>query len=171
MTGPVLRTDRLLMHPHGLDDFADSLAFWSDPEATRYIGRPLTEEEAWARLMRHAGFWALLGFGSWVVREREGRRFVGEVGFLDGRRGLGPRVDSAPEIGWGVSPALQGRGYAGEAVAAALAWNDRRTEGGRTVCLVHPENAPSLRIAERAGFRRFAETTLKDVPALLLERL
>jgi hypothetical protein len=107
MTDPVLETERLIMRPHGLEDFPDSLAMWSDAEIARSIGgRSPSEEEVWRRLLSCAGSWALLGFGYWVVREREGGRFVGEVGFGDSRRGLGPAFDDAPQIGWTVAPAF-----------------------------------------------------------------
>lgn len=167
--GPVLRTERLILRPHGLGDFADSLALWSDPVTTLYVGgRAPAEDEVWGRLMRYAGFWSLLGYGFWVARERDGGRFVGEIGFGDGRRGLGPAFDGAPEIGWALAPAMQGRGLAQEGVAASLAWADARWD--RTVCLIHPDNAPSLHLAERNGYRRFAETTFKGEPTVLFER-
>lgn len=167
--GPVLRTERLVLRPHGLDDFSDSLALWSDPLTTRFVGgRTPAEDEVWARLMRYAGFWSLLGFGFWVVREGEGGRFVGEIGFGDGRRGLGEAFDATPEIGWALSPAAQGRGLAQEGVAAALAWADERWD--RTVCLIHPDNAPSLRLAERNGYRRYRDTTFKGEPTVLFQR-
>jgi RimJ/RimL family protein N-acetyltransferase len=157
------------MRPHGLADFPDSLSLWSDPGVTRHIGgRPFTEEEVWARLMRYGGFWTLLGYGFWVVRERDGDRFVGEVGFFDGRRGLGSRFSDAPEVGWAIMPSAQGRGLAQEALAAALAWGDARWE--RTVCMIHPENAASVRLAERVGFQAFERTTLKETPTVLFER-
>ncbi len=170
MTEPGLETERLLMLPHTLADFADSLALWSDAETARYLGRSPAEEEIWRRLMSCAGSWALLGFGYWVVRERGSGRFVGEVGFADSRRGLGPAFDGAPEIGWTLAPAFRGRGLAGEAIAGALAWNDRRTEGGRTVCMIRSDNAASIRLAERAGYRAFARSTSKGAPVLLFER-
>lgn len=171
MSGPVLETERLVLRPHVLSDFDDSFSLWSDPETVRHIGgRPATEEEVWRRLMRYAGFWSLLGFGFWVARERDGRGFVGEVGFGDGRRGLGPAFDGAPEAGWAIAPSFHGRGLAAEATAAALDWNDRRTGGGRTVCLIHPDNAASIRMAERVGFRRFKESRYKDAPTVLFER-
>ena len=171
MTERVLETERLLMQPHRLADFPDSLALWSHPEITRGIGgRSPAEEEVWRRLMSCAGSWALLGFGYWVLRERHGGRFVGEVGFSDSRRGLGPAFDGAPEIGWTLAPAFQGRGLAGEAIAAALGWNDRRTGGGRTVCMIGPDNAASIRLAERAGYRSFARSRFNGAPTLLFER-
>ncbi len=62
---------------------------WADPEVTRYIGgKPLTEEESWARLLRYVGHWSLLGFGYWVVEEKTTGNFIGEVGFADYKRDL-----------------------------------------------------------------------------------
>ena len=60
--------------------------------------------------------------------------------------------------------------YATEAVAAAQAWGDAHVGGARTVCLIHPDNQPSLRIAEKFGFREYARTTYKGEPGVLLER-
>src|SRR5437762_7040767 len=111
-----LDTDRLTLRPHRLDDFPDTRALWSDPEVTRFIGgRPLTEEETWQRLLRYVGHWSLLGFGYWAVRERGSGRFVGEVGFANGKRTLEPSFGDAPEIGWVLATSAQGRGYATEA--------------------------------------------------------
>ena len=37
----------------------------------RTVVRPLTAEDCWARLLRYAGHWQLLGFGFSLVEERE----------------------------------------------------------------------------------------------------
>ena len=151
-------------------DFRDSAALWADPIVTRHIGgRPSTEEEVWGRLMRYVGHWAVLGFGYWIVRDKEGR-FVGEVGFADWRRELEPSFDGAPEAGWVLAPAFHGRGYATEAVRAALAWGDERFDGARTVCMIDPHNQPSIRVAEKAGYAQYARTLYKGEPTVLFER-
>jgi RimJ/RimL family protein N-acetyltransferase len=168
---PALETERLVLRGHILSDFADSAALWGDPDVTRFIGgRPFTEEEVWARLMRYVGHWALLGFGYWVVREKGSNRFVGEVGFGDFRRELDPPFDGAPEAGWVMSPGFQGLGYATEAVNAALAWGEGRFGPVRTVCMISPDNAPSMRVAEKVGYREYARTEYKGSPTVLLER-
>jgi RimJ/RimL family protein N-acetyltransferase len=71
-------------------------------------------------------------------------------------------------MGWVAAPAVQGRGLASEAVAAALAWVDRSWP--RTVCLIHPDNVPSLRLAERHGYRPYQRTSYKGEPTVLHER-
>ena len=150
---------------------------WADPLVTRHIGgRPFSEEEVWARVLRYAGLWALLGYGYWVVRERASGRFVGEVGLADFRRDLTPPLDGAPEVGWALAPWAHGRGFATEAVSAAVAWGDaHRPPGtarpGRTVCLIAPANTASVRVAEKCGFREAARATYKGSDTLIFERV
>lgn len=167
---PVLETPRLRLRGHTPADFAASYAMWSDERVVRHIGgRVFTEEEVWARLLRYAGHWALLGFGYWVVEEREGGGFVGEVGFADFRRAMDPPLGDRPEAGWVLAPGAHGRGYASEALAAALAWGDARFSRP-TVCIIDPENAPSIRVAEKAGYREVARTTYHGSPTVVFER-
>ena len=53
---PVIDTTRLRLRGHRPADFADSLALWGDPIVTRFIGgKPLSEEDVWARLLRYVG--------------------------------------------------------------------------------------------------------------------
>lgn len=168
MTDRILRTLRLTMTPHGLSDYADICAMWADPAVVTFLGgRPHSAEESWQRLLRYAGSWALLGFGFWCVREVATGDHAGDIGFLDGHRTGVEGFDGDPEIGWSLATRHQGRGHAAEAVAAALAWGRPRFR--RTVAMIHPDNTPSLRVAERAGFRHFADSAYKDQPTTLWE--
>ena len=147
-----LRTERLVMDLHRAEDFEACHALWSDPAVMRLIGPPSTRAESWARMLRFAGSWPLLGFGFWAVREPGGGRTMGEVGFQDAHRDMTPDLEGVPEIGWAFASWAQGRGFATEAVHAALRWGDANIAHPYTVCLVDPENLPSLRVAEKAGF-------------------
>ncbi|MBX7250159.1 MAG: GNAT family N-acetyltransferase [Caulobacteraceae bacterium] len=167
-----LDTERLTLRRHTLDDFKDVLELWADPEVVKYIsGQPLSEEDCWAKFLRMAGHWSMLGFGYWVVREKATGRFVGEVGFGDFKRELSPPFEGAPEAGWALARWAQGRGYAAEAVRAALRWGEDRFGKVRMVCLISPENIPSLRLAEAVGFRPYADSTYKGHATRLHERL
>ena len=167
----LLTTDRLIMRPHARDDFLESYAMWSDPEVIRYIGgKPFTREEVWARLLRYAGHWAMLGYGYWVVREKDSGRFLGEVGFADYHREIEPSLLDTPEIGWALDPAVHNRGYATEAVRAALDWADANWPDGETACIIAPENQPSLNVARKRGYREQLRTTYKGNPTIVLRR-
>lgn len=164
---PALDTARLVLRGPRLEDLDDSAAMWGDPEVTRHIGgRPFTAMECWHRLLRYAGHWALLGYGYWVVRDRDTGRFVGEVGLADWRREVDPPLD-APEMGWALAPHAHGRGYATEAVRAVQAWASQHLGAPRTVCMIDPGNTASHRVAEKCGYRPYARTTFLGEPTVL----
>jgi RimJ/RimL family protein N-acetyltransferase len=167
----VIETARLRLRPHRADDLDAGFALWSNPATVQHIsGTPSTRDESWARLLRYAGHWALLGFGYWAVEERASGRFVGDVGLGDFKRALEPSLDGMPEAGWVLDPTAHGRGYATEAARAALAWADANLAAGTSACIIAPENGPSLRVAEKCGFREWARTTYKGHPTIVLRR-
>jgi RimJ/RimL family protein N-acetyltransferase len=171
MDHPVLHTERLILRPPVAADFPAHFAMWSDPDVTRFIsGHPLSEEDSWARLMRIIGHWAMIGYGFWSIFEKDGGARIGETGFLDLRRAMTPSLNGTPEVGWGLTRAVQGKGYATEAVNAALAWGEGRFGKTRFSCIIDPDNGPSLRVAARTGFKEAARTTYKDKPIVVLYR-
>lgn len=169
---PVIKTKRLTLRGHRRDDFPKSAALWGDARVTRFInGRPSSISDSWSRFLKYAGHWALLGFGYWLVEETETGRFVGEVGLADFKRDIKPSFEGAPEVGWVVAPAAQGKGYATEATRAALAWGEAELHMKRCVCILDPKNDASAKVAEKCGFTLFAETQFLGLPAVLMERL
>src|SRR5579872_2841064 len=150
---PVIETPRLRLRGHRIDDFADCASMWADPNVTRHIGgKPFTEEEVWARVLRYVGHWSWLGFGYWAVEEKSTGAFVGDVGFADFKRDIQPSIQGLPELGWVLDAHAHGKGYATEAVRAAIAWGTEHFGRSETVCLIHPENVASLRVAEKCAF-------------------
>jgi RimJ/RimL family protein N-acetyltransferase len=171
MSCPTLTTDRLALRAHGLTDFEDSLALWSDPEVVRFIGgKTATAEEVWARLLRYRGHWALLGYGFWTIHETATGLFVGEAGLADFRRAMTPTLGPYPEAGWVLSPRVHGRGYANEAMSAILAWADRVLRAPRTTCIIDPSNAPSLKLAAKLGYQPFGRGVYRGDEVIMLER-
>ena len=188
---PVIETQRLCLRGPRPDDFPDSTALWSDPTVTRFIGgKPFSEEEVWGRLLRYAGHWAWMGFGYWIVEEKATRRFAGEVGFSDWKREMKPSLQGLPELGWVLAPRVHGQGYATEAARAAIEWADSSfgkrtsisgTAGGenpivpellsaRMTCIIHPEHARSIRVAEKCGFKELLRTSYRGEPTIVFVR-
>jgi RimJ/RimL family protein N-acetyltransferase len=169
----VLETDRLVLRPPQQADFDDIYSMWSDINVVRHVtGNAFTKEEAWARLLRSAGHWSLMGFGYWVVSENHSGKFVGEVGFGQFKRGIDPAFDAAPEIGWMLTAESQGQGYGTEAVRAALRWADTRWPEAKIVCIISPENAPSLALAlaKKCSFAQSRATTYKGKATGVFQR-
>jgi len=171
MAIPIIETARLILRPHRMEDFEPCAAMWALPEVVRYVGgKPLTGEEVWARILRYAGHWQWMGFGFWALEEKSTGVFAGDLGFAEFKRDIEPPIQGIPEIGWVLDPRAQGRGYATEAVRAIVAWGDTHFDAARTICLIHPDNAPSLRVAEKCRYREFCRTTYKSAPTIILER-
>jgi RimJ/RimL family protein N-acetyltransferase len=168
---PVIETERLRMRGHRVADFEECTAMWAAAEVTRYTtGKPQTREEVWARLLRYLGHWNVMGFGYWAIEEKAIGQFVGELGFVDWKREVDPSIEGMAEMGWILAPRTHGRGYATEAARAAIAWSEKNLDGMKVVCMIDPSNAPSLRVAEKIGFREYARTSYKGMPTILFER-
>jgi ribosomal-protein-alanine N-acetyltransferase len=91
-------------------------------------------------------------FGVWVIIERGSTTVVGDVGFMGP-----PGEDGGVEIGYCVTPGRRGRGYAGEAVHALVAWALTQPGVGSVAARCDVQNVPSIRVLERAGFVRSGE--------------
>lgn len=167
----MIETERLLLRAPLVEDFEPMVRMGVDPAVFRFIGgQPSTREDAWSRLLRFTGHWQLFGYGLFSIVEKAGG-FVGYAGFAHFERGIGSDFDSAPEAGWVLSSQAQGRGLATEAMRAAQTWMDARFGPKRTVCIIDPDNTPSLRLAQTLGFAPFREATYKESRVVVLERV
>lgn len=171
MSAPVIETSRLRLRGHRCDDLPHCTAMWSDPAVTRFIGgKPLSEQQTWARLLSYVGHWALMGFGYWAMEERDSGQFVGEIGFADFKRDIAAAMKGKPELGFALASRFHGRGYASEAVAACLAWADLHLPSRLSVCLVHEDHSASLRVLKKCGYEVFERGAYNEQPVLFLAR-
>jgi RimJ/RimL family protein N-acetyltransferase len=144
---------------------------WSDPGVTRLIGgKPSSEQQTWSRMLTYLGHWQLLGFGYWAIEEKQSRAFAGEIGFADFKRDIAPSMKGYPEIGFALGSPFHGKGYATEAARAVVAWGDANVNAEKTVCLIDPRNAASLRVAQKCGYEVFEHGVYNGTPALFLAR-
>jgi RimJ/RimL family protein N-acetyltransferase len=170
-TAPILETPRLRLRGFRAGDPAAQTAAMADPEVYRHLGGvPATREETWRKILGSPGLWALLGYGYWVAESRDDGVYLGQIGFADFKRDMIPGIENIPEMGWIMARGVQGRGYATEAVLAALAWADEALGGGEIVAIISHENAASIRIAEKGGFSSREEAVYKGEPILLFRR-
>ena len=145
-----LETDRLTLRMLRESDFDAYAEMCADPEVMRYIGdgQTLVRPLAWRNLAMMVGHWSLRGYGLWAVEERSSGVLVGRIGFWN------PEGWPGFELGWTCSAGPFGaKGYASEAVAAALAFAFTQLKQPHVISLIHPDNAASIRVAERQGER------------------
>jgi len=169
---PVLETPRLRLRGHTLADLEACTAMWGDPDTTKHIGgRPFTAEESWARVLRYAGHWALLGYGFWAIEEKASGTYIGDTGIADFKREIESPLSGCPEVGWAIVASARGKGYATEAMQAVTAWGDVRFKGATTVCIIDLDNQPSMRVAEKSGYCRVGTVDYKGNPIMLFSRV
>jgi RimJ/RimL family protein N-acetyltransferase len=93
----------------------------------------------------YLGHWALRGYGHWVLEDKASAAFVGWAGLWS------PEGFPGREIAWTIVPAARGRGLAQEAGRRARAFAYETLGWTSAISLVHVDNAPSIRVAERLG--------------------
>jgi RimJ/RimL family protein N-acetyltransferase len=168
---PALETQRLRLRELRSDDFEAVHAMWCEPKVYKHIlGRASTREESWKGILTATGHWQLLGYGVWALEEKHSGNFIGDMGFLNYKRDIVPSLDETPELGWVLNTASHNKGYATEALNAIVAWGDKNLEQKTTCCIIDPENAASIRVADKLGYVEVAKTTYKDEPTNLYHR-
>ena len=168
---PIIETMRLRLRALRESDLDVQAEMLGDPDYMRHLGgQPLGREEAWRKILCGLGLWIVNGYGYWSIERRDTGAYIGQVGFADFKRAMSPSIEGIPEMGWLIAPAAQRQGFAGEAVRAALDWADTALAGREIVAIIDPGNAPSIRVAESAGFSDCVEATYRDEPILLLRR-
>lgn len=171
MKPPRLETPRLLLRGRTMADFPAYAAIWAAPETQRYTTRaPVTEEEAWIKFARMEGHWSLTGYGWWIVEEKLSGAVIGEIGAADFKRAITPSLAGMPEFGWMIAPTAQGKGYAKEALGAALAWGDRNLPGDAFCCIIDADNTASIKVAGAHGFRRSESGSYKGAEVSIYRR-
>lgn len=110
---PILRTDRLRLVAPSAAAWDAYRRFYTDGEASRMYGGPLSESAAWARLASDLGTWHLGEVGVWAIERADDGETVGVCGFWQGRGW--PR-----ELTWWLLPEARGQGLALEASKAVL---------------------------------------------------
>jgi RimJ/RimL family protein N-acetyltransferase len=150
MTYQELETERLklrMWRESDLDDYAEMSA---DPAVMRYLGggKLLTRADAWRSMAFFMGHWQMRGYGHWAVEDKATGRMIGRIGFLN------PEGWPGFEIGWTLARHAWGKGYATEGGRRALQYAFEVLDQRHVISLIHPENIPSMKVAERLGEKR-----------------
>lgn len=149
-----IETERLILRHLQARDLEEYLGYRNDPEVARYQGwEHITREQAETTVNDQAA----LAPGTpgktflFAVELKSEGRLIGDLGLMirehDPHQGM---------TGYTFSRAYQGKGYATEAFIGMLdlMFDPDGPNMHRIFALVEPENTPSVKLLERAGFRR-----------------
>lgn len=155
---PIIQTDRLRLRELIPQDAAVLFAIHRDAEAMKWFGTdPLTEPRQAEQLIELFASWRTSPNPGirWGIEDTATATLIGTCGFFKWNRAW-----LSCAIGFEMAHSAQGRGLMKEAVYAAVRWAFQHMELNRIEALVHPDNARSLNLLEKAGFVR--EGTLRQ---------
>ena len=145
-SAPTLETERLILRANRQEDFEALAKVLGSPHA-KFMGGPMTHNEAWQSFCSDIAQWPLLGHGAWAVDRRDTGEFVGQISIIK------PPHFPEVEIGWVFFPQAEGYGYASEAARAALTFAFESLGLQTLVSYIDTKNSRSIALAERLGAR------------------
>jgi RimJ/RimL family protein N-acetyltransferase len=156
-----LYTERLCLRVPASQDAEDLYGLFADAEVMQGLGKASVSAVEEVRAMIEEGMigWRTDGLGPFILESvATDRQVVGQAGLMIfDRRDWTPSTwakaggHAQPELGWALTRAHWGHGYATEAAAAIRDWARERRKIDRLVSLISPDNVRSQRVAERLG--------------------
>ena len=158
-----LETARLILRPFREEDVDLLAKLMADPNFMRFsLG--VYDRQKTATFLEKVIGWERAGLPSqFALIERSERAFIGYCGFY---HHPAEGIDDV-EIGYRLDPAYWNRGLATEAARAVRDHGFRGLKLPRVISLVHPENIPSRRVAEKNGMTLEKEILFKGFPTLV----
>ncbi|MEQ1732907.1 MAG: GNAT family N-acetyltransferase [Bacteroidia bacterium] len=156
-------TECLLIRPLTMHDVSAWQEFMADYESIKLFPTFVTEApnsaEIW--IEKQIERYAQNRFGLMALIDKSTNEFVGQCGLLS------KEVDGVDEleIGYSLMPKHTGKGYATEAAQAfkAIAFDNNYTQ--TVISIIHIDNIPSQKVAERNGMTRSAKTNYFGIDA------
>ncbi len=116
----IVRTERLMLLPVGLENLPELVRLKSDPRVfSAMLHGVRTPERTREELEDDIDFWQVRGYGTWAVHSTADEAFLGIAGLMERPDGRGVALRYA------LWPEVRGHGYAREAAGAALAFGHR----------------------------------------------
>ncbi|HSX27092.1 MAG TPA: GNAT family N-acetyltransferase [Chlamydiales bacterium] len=145
----MLKTERLLLRPWKEEDLAPFAQISANPKVTEFFPSPLTRAESDARAAKFQKGITETGYGLWAVELLDTHQFIGYIGIQ--KVPFQAHFTPAHEIGWGLSPAHWGHGYATEGAQASLDFGFTHLSLPKVVAFTVPANLRSRKVMERLG--------------------
>ncbi len=167
----ILETDRLTLRPFREDDVDLMAELFANPDFMRFSLGVFTKREQTVAFIEKIMRWDREGIPSqFAVIFKGGIRKTGCNGTLLGYCGFFHHLEHGiedVEIGYRLHPAYWNRGLITEAALAVRDHGFRDLKLDRVISLVHPENVPSRRVAEKNGMTVEKEIIFRGFPTLV----
>ena len=161
MPDTLLRTARLTLRPHRLEDVTFMVRLNADPECVHYTGDVAFDDPSLALAVVAAlqAQYAERRMGRLVVIEQETGEPVGWCGLK------WHPDDGEADLGYRFLRSRWGRGYATEASRACIQYGFEDLDLPCLIARVVPANVASVRVLEKLGFVRIGPTDCEGMAA------
>ena len=153
----ILETPRLILRPFQDEDIGRLAELMANRDFMRFSLGPYTCEQTQAVLQKFLTWNHARLPSQFAVVLRENNDVLGYCGFLHH-----PEMPEEVEIGYRLDPAYWNRCLITEAARAVRDYAFVDLKLPRVISLIHPENIPSRRVAEKNGMTLERETTFRD---------
>ena len=158
-TKMILETSRLILRPFRNEDIGRLAELMANRDFMRFSLGPYTRQQTQTLLQKFLA-WNQAGLPSqFAVVLRENNDVLGYCGFLHHAE-----MPNEVEIGYRLDPAHWNRGLVTEAARTVRDCAFVALKLPRVISLIHPENIPSRRVAEKIGLIPEKEITFRGFP-------
>ena len=158
-----LQTARLILRSFREEDVDVMAQLFANPDFMRFSLGAFTERKQTVAFIEKVMGWHRAGIPSqFAVVPRGEEAVIGYCGFFHH-----PEVPGEVEIGYRLHPDYWNRGLITEAARAVRNHGFRHCKLSRVISLIHPENVPSRRVAEKNGMKIEKEITFRGFPTLV----
>jgi RimJ/RimL family protein N-acetyltransferase len=160
---PILETPRLILRPFREDDLDFLVPLMANTDFMRFSLGVYSREQTAAFLDKVIGWQRRDLPSQFAVIHRERNRLIGYCGFFH------QQVDGIDEIeiGYRLHPDSWNQGLATEAAQAVRDHGFSDLNLPRVISLIHPDNLPSRRVAEKNGLTLEKKTVFRGFPTLV----
>ncbi len=165
----MIQTPRLILRRWREADREPFAALCADPRVMDWLGGAYDRAQSDGFIDRATAAFETTGLGRWAVERRADGVFLGAIGLMPTK---GPAPPDRFEIGWRLSFATWGCGYATEGARATVDDAFARLGLPEVLAYTAETNLKSLAVMDRLGFQRDAarDFTIPDVPDPALRR-
>ena len=157
------RTPRLILRSFREEDVDAMAQLFATPDFMRFSLGAFTERKKTVDFIEKVMSWDRASMPSqFAVLRRGEHAVIGYCGFHHHSE-----VPGEVEIGYRLHPAYWNRGLITEAARAVRDHGFANLKLPRVISLVHPENIPSRRVAEKNGMKVEKEITFRGFPTLV----
>ena len=159
-----LQTPRLILRPFLEEDVDVMAQLFANPDFMRFSLGVFTERKQTIAFIEKVMGWDRAGIPSqFAVVPRGQDAIIGYCGFFyHPEHGI-----EDLEIGYRLHPDYWNRGLITEAARAVRDYGFRDRKLSRVISLIHPENVPSRRVAEKNGMTVEKKITFRGFPTLV----